>query len=72
MSGDGLVMTRGKFKCLLAIFCPGCPWCSSVDILKLASFCHLNVQIIVRDSKASDGNDYRVGNNRFPLAGADC
>lgn len=36
------------------------------------SFCYLNVQIIVRDSKASDGNDYGVENNRFPLASADC
>lgn len=49
-----------------------CPWCLSADILKQPSLSHLNVQIIVRDSKASDGNDYGVENNRFPLAGADC
>lgn len=60
------------FQHLLGIFCPRCPWCLSADILKQAPLCHLNVQIIVRDSKASDGNDYGVENNRFLLAGVDC
>lgn len=56
----------------ICVFYPCCPWCLSADILRQASLCHLNVGIIVRDSKASDGNDYRVENNRFPLVAADC
>lgn len=62
--------TRAGKSCLL--FYPCCPWCLSADILKQPFLCYLNVQIIVRDSKASDGNDYGVENNRFPLASADC
>ncbi len=52
-----------------------CSVCSVPAVLGVclqASLCHLNVQIIVRDSKPSDGNDYGVENNRFPVATADC
>lgn len=45
---------------------------SRYKLFKRTSVFHLNVQMIVKDSKTSDGNDYRVENNRFPLAGADC
>lgn len=76
VSGDRLVLAEGRWllwlQCLRAVFCHRCPWCLSADILKQASLCHLNVQIIVRDSKASDGNDYGVGNNRSSLVRADC
>lgn len=78
MSGESLVMLQLRkdsclgFKHSLDEFCPCCPWFLSADILKQGSLCHFSVQIIVRYSKACDGNDYGVENNRFPLAGADC
>lgn len=71
-----MLLQRGTASCFsvcIAAFRPGCPWGPAGTYLqKQPSPCHLNVQIIVRDSKASDGNDYGVENNRFPLAAADC
>lgn len=47
---------------------------SALSVLEqlLAAGYHLNVRLIVEDSNASDRNDYRLGNNRFPPIATDC
>lgn len=60
------VMLQLRFSSLpLVVLHPCSPWFVSENMLKESTLCHLNVQIIVKDKKSSDRNDYRIENYRF-------